>query len=87
MPAEAISLAVIDAFTVVELITVVTLLLPFHSTAAPLRKPLPVTVSTNPGEPAIAELAERAEMAGVVGLLASEKLAGVDMPTTVAVTV
>jgi len=68
IPAEAIRFALTDAVSWVELTNVVERPVPFHWTAAPEAKLVPLTFSVNEEAPAVAEDGDRLAMVGVLTL-------------------
>ena len=64
LPTEAIKLAATVAVNWVLLPKVVGCAAPFQSTMAPDTKPVPFTVSVNPGPPAVADGGDRLVIAG-----------------------
>lgn len=64
VPAEAISLAGIEAVTCVGLTNCVVRKLPFHHTVEAPTKPVPLTVSVNAAPPAVVELGLKLVIAG-----------------------
>jgi hypothetical protein len=69
VPAVAMSEARIAAVTCVPLTNVVTRALPFTFTLVPLTKPVPFTVSVNPGLPAVALGGESEVIVGATAAL------------------
>ncbi len=87
LPELAIKLAVTAAVNWVELTNVVVSAEPFHCTAAPETKFVPLTVNVNAGPPAVAEVGLRLEMAGVGTLIAKATPAEGVPPLLIAVMV
>ena len=81
VPAVAMSVASMEAVACVEEMTLVVRSTPFHRTLAPETNPVPVTVRVNAVLPAMAELGESVEMAGI-GLFAAvtENAAWLEVP-------
>jgi hypothetical protein len=69
LPCVAIRLAVTAAVSCVALTSVVGSAVPFQSTVAPERKPVPLTVSVKAGPPAVAEVGLRLVITGAAGLI------------------
>lgn len=67
VPAVAMSAAVIEAVSCVELTTVVGRTEPFHATEAPDRKPVPLTVSVKAASPDVTVAGDKEEREGGVG--------------------
>ncbi len=85
-PALAIKFTGTAAVNCVGLTNVVTSAAPFHCTAAPERKPVPLTVSVNAGPPALTEAGLRLLMTGVGPLMGNVAAADGLPPVFVTVT-
>jgi hypothetical protein len=87
VPAVAMSAAVIAAVTCVALTKVVTRELPLNVTAAPDRKPVPLTVSVKPTPPTVAPVGESEVIVGTGLFTAKGEFADVPPPGAGFVTV